>query len=457
MPAPPSLSTEPKRSVPPRNHPRRATPLWSPMLAIGIVTATAVGSALVLPSVAAIVAPAVILAGLLAVGVAAVARGGLVGERAWLLRLTGVSFALHAVLGVVILHSEWLIRALGPDAISYNQTALELVDHWRGESAMPSGLVAGKSGFVYLLAATYRLFGSRANAGVLVNAALSAAVLPLVWDTTRRLYGQRVARVAALMCLLLPGLLVWGSQLLREALVLFLLALAANAGVRLTERRSSSSIGVLSLAVALLLTVRANVGMLAAGGLVVGVAIGHRRVIVGATVGGLSLAALLVIVLGMGVGYRGYQYVANSDLRDVSETRQNLATNASTGISKHTELSTPSQTLRYLPQGLAALLAGPYPWQTRSSLQASGLVDAAAMWILLPSLWRGCRLSLRREGRQALVLLVPAIFVSLGLSLLVGNVGTAVRERTQVVVLLLPVIAVGWETSRTRRARRRRD
>jgi hypothetical protein len=39
--------------------------------------------------------------------------------------------------------------------------------------------------------------------------------------------------------------------------------------------------------------------------------------------------------------------------------------------------------------------------------------------------------------------LLPAIIISVELALVIGNFGTIVRERTQVVILLLPFIALG--------------
>ena len=43
-----------------------------------------------------------------------------------------------------------------------------------------------------------------------------------------------------------------------------------------------------------------------------------------------------------------------------------------------------------------------------------------------------------------LVYLLPALFVTVGLALLVANFGTVVRERMQVLVLLIPLIGLGW-------------
>jgi hypothetical protein len=71
------------------------------------------------------------------------------------------------------------------------------------------------------------------------------------------------------------------------------------------------------------------------------------------------------------------------------------------------------------------------------------LPDLLVWWFLLPSLWRGLWSAKRRIGLRALTLLIPAAMTGVALSLLIGNFGTVLRERTQVVVLLMPFIALG--------------
>jgi hypothetical membrane protein len=62
---------------------------------------------------------------------------------------------------------------------------------------------------------------------------------------------------------------------------------------------------------------------------------------------------------------------------------------------------------------------------------------------LAPSLWRGLAESRRRRQRAAFVLLIPAAITACMLALLVANFGTVVRERMQVLVLLVPFISLG--------------
>ena len=106
-------------------------------------------------------------------------------------------------------------------------------------------------------------------------------------------------------------------------------------------------------------------------------------------------------------------------------------------------MSTSCQAISYLHRGLATFVFGPFPWQIRSARQLPVLPDVVVWWLLFPSLVRGLRGARRVSGRAALVVALPAVTAAALLALTVGNFGTVVRERGQVTILLLPLIALG--------------
>jgi hypothetical protein len=311
-----------------------------------------------------------------------------------------------------------------------------------------SVLPAGKEGFFFALAGLYWVFGPYQVAGIVVNAALAAAVVPLVHDTTRRLLGREAARVVVIMYALLPGFLVWTSQLLREAGVVFLLAVAANAAVRLQARTTAGAVAALGGSLALLFTLRANVALLATAGFIAGVAVSRREVLAGAATGAVVVGLLVLAVVVAGVGERGYELTTTADLKTVSEVRQALATTSSSGIAPTVDVSTPGEAIRFLPHGLVAFGLGPFPWTARNGRQVAGVLEALTLWFLLPSLVRGWLRAGDAIGRRRLVLGVPALLLAVGLALFVGNYGTVVRERLQVSILILPFVAYGWTLRR---------
>lgn len=365
------------------------------------------------------------------------------GEYARVLWWTLLSFAAHFVFGFTVTNAGGLVSSLlrAPDALTYNSLAIDITRHWTSDFPLP-WLPSGKEGFYYLLAGLYWLFGFHAVAGLVVNAALVAAVVPPVTDTTRRLFGAQAAARVPPILVLLPSLMLWPSQLIKEAPVLFLVAVAANGATRATERVSAGPLLAVAASMALLLTLRAHVALVLAGGIVAGIVVGRRQLL-GGVGAGLSAAALLVILLSFGVGYSGFDAAVNTDLRQAQVVRRDLAVTASSGYDADVDISTSQQALTYLPRGLLSFLVGPFPWQIRGVRQLPVVPDMMIWWALLPSLWRGTRDGWRLLGRRSLVILLPAITTACLLSLAIGNFGTLVRERMQVVVLLVPVIAYG--------------
>jgi hypothetical protein len=402
---------------------------------------------------AAVGAPAV-LAVAVAIVVGALFLAALVGaltepadrERArWLRGTTALVFVAHLLIGFVIVNSRTLVDTLGGDALTYHSGAAAIAAHWNG--TVPVGHLAppaGKEGFYYGLAALYWVVGPYAMAAVAVNAALAAGVVPVVHDTTRRLFGREAGRVAAIVYAVLPGFLVWTSQLLREAVVVFGLAVAANAAVRLSARTTVGACAALATSIAVLVTVRANVALVAAAGFIAGLALGRRHVLAGTVTGCAVAGFIAVVVLVGGIGARGYELTSSADLETVDLARRDLATSAGSGISPDTRVATPADAARFVPLGVIAFGFGPFPWTATNPRHAAGVVEALTLWLLLPSLVRGWVRAGATSGRRRLVLGVPALALTLALSLFIGNYGTVVRERLQVTVLLLPIVAFGW-------------
>lgn len=365
-------------------------------------------------------------------------------EQARVLEWVLLSFGLHLLVGLLVNNTDWLQHYLGPDARRYHETATDLARHWDGRAPAPI-LPGGKEGFYYVLAGLYSVFGAHAVAGLAVNATLSAALVPVLHDTTRRMFGPVAAARVPPLAVLIPGLIVWPAQLLKEAFVLFLLAAASNAAVRVNQRPSAGNVVALTVTLASLLTFRSHVGLIMAAGAVAGIALGHQHLLRGLTAGAatLSLAAVTVVVLGL--GYTGYRRAVGSDLREADQVRRGLssAREVRSGFGADADISTPAGALSHLPAGVVSFTLGPFPWQISGLRQLPVLPDVAVWWTLLPSLWRGQRVARQQVGRRFLVVVLPTVGVCLLLSLVVGNFGMAVRERAQLVILVLPVVALG--------------
>lgn len=398
----------------------------------------------------ALVAPLLLALLLLFLLVRLLDPGPELGRPSRLMWWTMAALAAHLLFGLIVTHAGGLISDFlkAPDALTYNREAIRINQHWQGDFPLPP-LPAGKEGYYYLLAGLYWLLGEHSISGLVLNAMFGAALVPVVSDTTRRLFGAEAAARVPPLVLLLPSMILWPSQLMKEAPILLLVALAANGATRVTDRFALLPLAWVALSMALLLTLRGHVALVLAGGLVAAIVVGRREVL-GGVGAGLVMASLVVLLISFGVGYAGFDAALNADLDQANLIRRDLALSGRSGYDAEVDISTSSRALWYLPRGLVNFMLGPFPWQIRGARQLPVLPDMLVWWSLLPSLWRGVGEARRLVGRRVLVLLLPAFTTACLLSLAVGNFGTLVRERLQVVVLLVPLIALGL----SRRGRR---
>ena len=197
-------------------------------------------------------------------GLAVVVRvlGG--DEQPRLMRWTFLSLGAHIAIGGIFLLSRQVLLYLAPDGLTYHESALSIVQKWTVDGDFATAPISGgKEGFVYLLAWLYRVLGPYPIAGIVTNAVLSAAVVPIASDTTRRLFGAPAARAAAPVLVLLPGFSSGHLRSCREAGVLLLLALIANFAVRLSERAGFMALLGLGVSIPLLFTFRGHIALVA--------------------------------------------------------------------------------------------------------------------------------------------------------------------------------------------------
>ena len=356
---------------------------------------------------------------------------------------TMISFAAHLIFGLAATNISDAVRFyLGTDSFHYDETARAIVHHWNHGLPFPR-VSHGKEGFYYMLAGLYWLFGFHTAAGLAVNATLAAGIVPVMSDATDRLFGAKAARYVPYLVVLLPGLFLWTSQLMREAGMLFLLAAVLNCAIRLVERISPAPLILLISALILAFTFRAWVALIVAAGVLVGLAVGHRQVVAGLGTGLSTLIIAAVIMLASGLGYSGYKTAIDVDLQQANVVRKDLAYSGRTGYEAEVDISTTRGALRYLPRGIVSFVAGPFPWTIREARQLPFVPDMLVWWMLLPSLWVGFRTAGDMVGRRRWLVVLPAVGVILFMSLALGNFGTVVRERLQVIVLVVPLIALG--------------
>jgi hypothetical protein len=107
--------------------------------------------------------------------------------------------------------------------------------------------------------------------------------------------------------------------------------------------------------------------------------------------------------------------------------------------------------------GMTYLLFAPFPWQLASLRQSITLPEMVVWWASFPLLVTGIWFTLKFRLRQALPILIFTSMLTLAYSIFQGNVGTAYRQRSQILVFYFIFVAVGVVLMREKRENRKRQ
>jgi hypothetical protein len=164
---------------------------------------------------------------------------------------------------------------------------------------------------------------------------------------------------------------------------------------------------------------------------------------------GLAKQFVLIACVGLAMTYMGVlrtanaQYEAFGNLEAVQRSRLDLAESAKTGFGKDIDVSTTGGAITAIPVGMVYLLFAPFPWQLVNLRQSLTLPEMLVWWGAFPFLVVGLWFTLRYRMRQALPILVFTTMLTLAYSVFQGNVGTAYRQRSQLLVFYFIFASVG--------------
>lgn len=354
----------------------------------------------------------------------------------------------------------------GGDALTYDFYGVAQLEAWNGSRYSQSlvNLFIGKGegsgwGMVYLVAALYGLIGRNMLAVQFFNAVIGAATAPIIFLSAQLVYGNRkVARLAAFGVAFYPSLVLWSSQGLKDAPIVFLLALSILATLKLGQKLSVRYLLALVVALFCLLSLRFYVFymiLVAIGGAFL---IGMREL----SAQSFLRQFIVVIALGLSLTYLGVTRYANVQMEafgsmdQIQRSRLDAARSAKSGFDKDVDVSTTSGALTTIPLGLLYLLFAPFPWQLASLRQSITLPEMILWWASFPMLVLGLWFSVRYRLRQISPILVFSVMLSLAYSVFQGNVGTAYRQRAQLLVFYFIFVAVGYVLMMEKREERKR-
>jgi hypothetical protein len=154
--------------------------------------------------------------------------------------------------------------------------------------------------------------------------------------------------------------------------------------------------------------------------------------------------------------YAGTQFSRYADLKTIQMSRTDQA-NAGSGFGKDVDVGTTEGALTAIPIGLVYLLFAPFPWDMATLRQSITLPEMLIWWTAFPLLVLGLWFALKHRLRQVAPIVIFTTMLTIAYSVFQGNVGTAYRQRSQLLVFYFIFVAVGAVLLKERAEDKRRQ
>ena len=383
-------------------------------------------------------------------------------EKTFLFRLFLVGLLVRIVLAAVI-NMGHMEEFFGGDANTYDIFGRSLLQGLHGDgyhmekyqSFVASG--AGAWGMLYLVAGIYEVVGRNLLAVQLVNASIGAATGIVVYYNAMALFNNvRAAKLAGLLVTFFPSLILWSSQALKDGLIILALAMSILATLRLMEKITFGWVLVITVTLLTLLSLRFYIFYMMTAAVAGSFVLGMK------TLSAQSFLQRFVAVTAIGMAftwfgvlqYAGNQFDRFANLRQIQMSRQDQA-EAGSGFAKDVDVTTTEGALTVIPVGIVYLLFAPFPWQFTTLRQSITLPEMIVWWFSFPLLVLGLWYSIKHRLRQVAPIVIFTSMLTLVYSIFQGNVGTAYRQRSQLLVFYFIFVAVGAIIMKERAENRR--
>jgi dolichyl-phosphate-mannose-protein mannosyltransferase len=383
----------------------------------------------------------------------------------FLLRLLVAALLVRMIVGVAI----FIFRGqdfFGGDALTYDYFGNAQLNGWMGDKYsqavanryIRSGEGSGW-GMVYLVAAVYSLIGRNLLAVQLMNSVFGAATAVVIYLCAHQVFKNlRVARVTGIAVAFYPSLVLWSAQGLKDGPIVFLLAIAILCTLKLGEKLSMKYITVLVCALLGLVALRFYVFYMICVAIAGAFVIGMQQVTATSFVRQFSA----IILLGLALTYVGVtrsatvQFERYGNMEQLQRSRHDLARSAESGFGLDVDVSSTTGAISTIPMGVLYLLFAPFPWQITSLRQSITLPEMIIWWASFPLLVLGLWFAVKYRLRMISPILIFTVMLTLAYSVFQGNVGTAYRQRAQLLVFYFIFVAVGFVLMKEKREEKKR-
>jgi len=386
-------------------------------------------------------------------------------DRRFLIRMLVLGLLVRVVVGTLIFVGNYQ-EFFGGDANTYADYGHALAASWHGdkyqlaryEAFVASG--ASAWGMLYIVAVVYELIGENMLAVQLIVASVGASTATVVYSIAQVLFNnRRVSRLTTVLVAFFPSLVLWSSQALKDGLIILVLALSILATLRLMQKFSVLYVGILTMCLLSLLTLRFYIfymmGAAVVGSFILGMKGGNMQT--------LARKFAAIVAIGMVftwfgvVRYAGAQLDRYANIETMKISRLDQARSAESGFGQDVDIQTTEGALWIVPIGLLYLLFAPFPWQLVSLRQSITLPEMLIWWASFPLLVLGLWYAIKHKLREVSPIVMFTTMLTLVYSVFQGNVGTAYRQRSQLLIFYFIFVAVGAVIVMERREERTRE
>jgi hypothetical protein len=307
-------------------------------------------------------------------------------------------------------------------------------------------------GWQYFNLLLLEIFGANPLVPRLWNCLIGAVLAVFCFSLARNFGAGADARWAATLAAAFPSVVLWSSLNLKDADVWVLTLGGLLVIIRMQESRGTRfllALATFALIIVALGPLRwyASVSLLSAAA--AGLLARGLRPFAGRTGFRLGLAGLVVALVGIVICVAyvfpsvGASLFRSTNLGKLAIVRHNFAIGAQSAVNPDPGLQTLAGTLAFLPSGLRDFFLRPFPWDTGHALFELARAEAIVYYPLLLLAAVGIVHSLRRRTAQTIPPLVVLLVAGIGYGLVIANLGTLYRERSQVLAVIFAFVGVG--------------
>lgn len=307
--------------------------------------------------------------------------------------------------------------------------------------------IYGFTGFIYVLAGYFMVFGYGPISSRFINCFLGALTAVVIYFMVRRIFGRGPAKISAVLAAFFPSLFLWSVTNLKETSYIFFVYLMLLAAVKFKESRKVIYIVISLVSLFIQTFLRGGYEEVIFIGLFVIFADLFMEMVVA-----LYKKKKLTFILFMGFLAISLLAVNRSRIMPKFELLKEKVLAQHRGISSATGSSyrllsqdilnsqrtlTNSQFLQMVARGWLHILLEPFPWKIKTKLLLLSSPQIILWYGLLLFAVIGMVMAARYRFRESFILFLYFFFMASALGATGGNIGTIFRLRDVCTPVLL--------------------